>query len=194
LGKLWQAFLLQRELAFGREIRQTQQVEEVSMQKMIQFIKAGYRLLVRSGVFFQVLLLLFFRLNWGWQFFISGKGKLLDHPSIVEFFTSLNLPYPDFTAWFVSGVECVGGILLLVGLATRPVGVILSINMIVAYLSVEDDRVKVLNFFKDQDPFFAADPFFFLLTALLAFAFGGGPVSCDALIGNYLKAREKKAT
>lgn len=151
----------------------------------------GYELLAKAGSVTGFLLLLFFRLNWGWQFFVSGKGKLLHHPDIVDFFTSLNLPFPDFTAWFVSGVECVGGILLLAGLATRPVGLILSINMIVAYLSVADDRQKVFGFLHDQGPFFAADPFFFLLAALLAFAFGGGPLSLDALIAKYL---EKKKT
>lgn len=146
-----------------------------------------YNLLIKASNVFQILLLLFFRLNWGWQFFITGKGKLTDHQSIVEFFTSLNLPAPEFTAWFVGGVECVGGILLMIGLATRPVGLILAVNMIVAYLSVEDDRQTVLNFFKDQQSFFAADPFFFLLTALLAFAFGAGLLSLDALIGRLMK-------
>jgi putative oxidoreductase len=146
-----------------------------------------YGLLIRTGNASQILLLLFFRLNWGWQFFVTGKGKLTDHQHVAEFFATLHLPAPDMTAWFVGGVECIGGILLIIGLAARPVGLILSTNMIVAYLSVEDDRQKVLNFFKDQDPFFAADPFFFLLTGLLAFAFGGGPLSLDALILRLMK-------
>jgi putative oxidoreductase len=133
----------------------------------------------------QIAILLFFRLNWGWQYFTTGRGKLLDHAPVVDFFTTLHLPFPDATAWFVGGVECVGGILLLLGLAARPTGFILAINMIVAYLSVESDRKKVLEFFTDQDPFFAADPFFFLLTALLALAFGAGPVSLDALIHKF---------
>lgn len=155
-----------------------------------QIIVKGYELLIRFGNLFQILLLLFFRLNWGWQFFVSGKGKLLNHKDIVEFFASLNLPFPDMTAWFVGGVECVGGILLLLGLAARPTGLVLAVNMAVAYLSVEDDRKKVLNFFHDQDPFFQADPFFFLFAGLLAFAFGAGPLSLDALIGKCLAKKK----
>lgn len=147
------------------------------------------KLIVNSGDFFQILLLLFFRLNWGWQFFQTGQGKLMNHSQIVDFFTSLNLPMPDLTAWFVSGVECFGGLLLLAGLLTRPVGLVLSVNMIVAYLSVDDDRAKVFNFFKDQDPFFQADPFFFMLAGMLAFSFGGGPVSLDALIQKLMAKR-----
>ncbi len=79
----------------------------------------------------------------------------------------------------------------MLGLGARPVGLILAINMIVAYLSVADDKAKVLNFVKDQDSFFHADPFFFLLTALLAFAFGAGPLSLDALIARLLKKKAK---
>jgi len=154
----------------------------------------GYQLLAKSGNVFQFILLLFFRLNWGWQFFITGKGKLLGHQNVVEFFTSLNLPFPDMTAWFVGGVECIGGILLILGLASRPTGLILAINMIVAYLSVEEDRQKVLNFFQDQDPFFAADPFFFLLTALLAYSFGAGTLSLDAFFKKYLSKNDKHNT
>jgi putative oxidoreductase len=142
----------------------------------------GNYLLTRIGNFTQLLLLLFFRLNWGWQFFETGKGKLFNHAGVVGFFTSLHLPAPDATAWFVGAIECFGGLLLLFGLATRPIGLILTINMLIAYLSVEEDRNKLFNFFKDQDAFFHADPFFFFLAALMAFAFGGGPLSMDALL------------
>jgi putative oxidoreductase len=160
-------------------------VKDASRKLLIK----GYELLVKSGNVFQLLLLLFFRLNWGWLYFVTGKGKLVGHQQVVDFFTTLHLPFPDMTAWFVGGVECIGGVLLILGLAARPVGVVLGINMIVAYLSVESDRQKVLNFFTDQDPFFAADPFFFLLTALLAYAFGAGPLSLDALIKRLLSKK-----
>jgi putative oxidoreductase len=165
------------------ELKQKGERSHMITVKIIKrIVSRVYSLLINSGNAFQLLLLLFFRLNWGWLYFVTGKGKLVGHQQVVDFFTTLHLPFPDITAWFVGGVECVGGVLLILGLAARPVGLILGINMAVAYLSVEDDRQKVLNFFKDQDPFFAADPFFFLLTALFAFSFGAGPLSLDALI------------
>jgi putative oxidoreductase len=148
----------------------------------MRLAETGYRLLIAVGNALQPVLLLLFRLNWGWQFFTTGKGKLTGHSDIVDFFTSLGLPFPDFTAWFVGGVECVGGLLLLAGLGSRAVGLVLTINMTVAYLSVPDERAKVLNFFKDQDPFFQADPFFFLLTALMVFVFGSGIFSLDEVL------------
>lgn len=139
-------------------------------------------MLVHSGNWLQSLLLLIFRLNWGWQFYTTGQGKLENHAKVAEFFTSLNIPFPDANAWFVGGVEMIGGILLLLGFASRPVGLILAVNMIVAYLSVDDDRAKVLNILKEPDKFLQADPFFFMLTALLVLAFGAGIFSVDAIL------------
>ncbi len=154
---------------------------------LTSYVNIGHQLLAQAGTATGILLLLFFRLNWGWLFFTTGQGKLINHANVVSFFSSLNLPAPEATAWFVGGVECIGGLLLLLGLATRPVGLILAINMLVAYLSVEDDRNKLINFFKDQDSFLHADPFFFLLAALLAFSFGGGPLSLDSLLAKLRK-------
>lgn len=151
------------------------------------------QLLTKVGNFVQKFLLLFFRLNWGYQFFLAGQGKLAHHQKVAEFFASLHLPFPGWTAWFVALVECCGGILLIAGLGTRAVGLILTINMIVAYLSVDTDRQALFNFFKNQTPFLQADPFFFLLTALLVFAFGAGPISLDALLSKWLRRKKNKA-
>lgn len=116
-------------------------------QSILNWINRSYKLQIKLGEVFAAVFLLFVRLNWGWQFFQAGEGKLFNHQHVAEFFSSLNLPFPDLTAWFVGGVESVGGILLILGLATRPVGLILAGNMFIAYLSVESDRQKLLNFF-----------------------------------------------
>lgn len=155
-------------------------------------VERGYRLLITAGNLLQPVLLLIFRLSWGWRFFVSGKGKLINHSDIVDFFTSLNIPFPDPTAWFVAGLECIGGILLILGLASRPVGVLLTVNMIIAYLSVADDRAKVFNLFRDPDAFLQADPFFFLLTATLVFAFGPGTLSVDYLLAKFVFGKAPK--
>jgi putative oxidoreductase len=170
-----------------------------SENRMLSLAESAYRLLIKVGNIFGFwLLLLLFRLDFGYQYFKTGKGKLLDHQSIVDFFTSLHIPFPDFNAWFVGGVECVGGILLILGLAARPVGLVLSVNMAVAYLAVADDRAKVFDFIqhpiKNQDPFVQADPFFFLLTALLIFGFGAGPISIDRLIERWFNKKQPTKT
>lgn len=145
-------------------------------------VKKGYGLLVKAGDGLQPLLLLLVRLCWGWQFFLTGKGKLANHANVVGFFTELGIPFPDLNAWFVSGVECIGGLLLLIGLASRPVALVLTVNMTVAFLSVPSDRAKVFNIFNDVDPFLEADPFLFLFASVIILAFGAGPVSVDYLI------------
>jgi putative oxidoreductase len=130
----------------------------------------------------QSLVLLLFRLNWGIQFFLTGKGKLANHEKVTEFFTSLGIPMPGLNAWFVGGVEMIGGLLLLLGIGTRPTALILVGNMLVAYLSVPEDRAALLGAFQNPDAFTAASPFFFLLTAVLCLAFGPGRWSMESLL------------
>lgn len=128
------------------------------------------------------ILLLAFRVHWGLAFFRDGKGKLLNHEAVAQFFAeSVQLPFPELNAWLVGGVELVGGLLILLGLLSRPVALVLTINMLVAYLSVESDRAAVLGVFSDAQPFIDADPFFYLLTSALVLAFGPGAISLDAL-------------
>jgi len=148
----------------------------------LDLLSRAYFSLVAVSNWLQGVVLLVFRLTWGWQFFTTGQGKLQNHEKVVAFFTSLNIPFPDQNAWMVGGVEMVGGALLIAGLASRPVGLVLAVNMIVAYLSVEDDRMKVLNIFTKPEDFLQADPFFFLLTAILVLAFGAGIFSVDAIL------------
>ncbi len=159
----------------------------------MNFIVSTYSLYVKGASFLQPLILLIFRLSWGWQFFITGKGKLLHHNDIVQFFTSLGIPLPDLNAWFVGGLECIGGLLLIVGLGSRLIALPLMISMVVAYLSVPEDRTKLLAVFSNPDPFLTADPFFFLLTAVLVLAFGPGSISIDYLLSKiFKKVRPKK--
>jgi putative oxidoreductase len=126
-------------------------------------------------------LLLVLRLMFGWQLFQTGKGKLENIDRFIDFLTHLHIPMPVANAWFVASLECVGGLLLLLGLASRLIAIPLTINFIVAYLTA--DHEAVANFFKDQDAFTNAAPFLFLVVSLLVLAFGPGLFSLDAIIG-----------
>src|SRR5258705_3594802 len=79
--------------------------------------------------------LLLVRLNWGWQLIQSGWGKLHNLEKVTEFFTSLGLPMPAQTAVFISCVEFFGGIFLALGLLSRLTALVLTINLITAYVS-----------------------------------------------------------
>jgi putative oxidoreductase len=133
-------------------------------------------------------LLLFLRLLIGWQLFETGKGKLQHIDRFIAFLTHLHIPMPAANAYFVASLECIGGLLLLVGLAARLIAIPLTINFIVAYLTA--DRDTVINLFKDQDAFMSAAPFVYLVVSLLVLAFGPGLFSLDEVIS---RMRSRKA-
>ena len=146
------------------------------------YLVKGYGLLITAGTVLQHLLLAVVRAYWGWQLFITGKAKLTDIPWVTSFFTELGIPFPTANAWFVSSLECFGGLLLLVGLCSRPIALMMTVNMLVAYIAVEDDRAKLLGIFSNPEPFFAATPYLFLQASLLIVAFGPGVASIDAFL------------
>ncbi len=139
----------------------------------------AYALLVRMMRFAQAPFLLLVRLYWGWQFTQTGWGKLHNLPQITQFFTTLHLPFPGFTAPFVATVEFVGGILLIVGLMSRFTGLVLSINMLVAYWTA--DRVAFKSILSDPGKFYNADPYTFLFASLMILIFGAGLFSIDEI-------------
>jgi putative oxidoreductase len=155
---------------------------------LISFARAGYRLLVAGASYLPSPLLLAVRLYWGWSFFQTGKGKLMNHDQVTEFFTSLHIPMPGLNAWMAGATECFGGLLLLAGLASRATAIPLIITMIVAYLTADLDVVK--NIFSEPDKFTAADPFLFLLASLIILAFGPGAFSLDRIIAWKLRSPE----
>ncbi len=127
--------------------------------------------------------LLLVRLYWGWQFAQTGWGKLHNLPQIAGFFTSLNLPFPAFTAAFVAWVEFLGGILLILGLLSRFTGLVLAINMSVAYWTA--DHEALTSVISDPGKFYVADPYTFLFASLMVLIFGAGLFSLDRLLAQW---------
>ena len=143
-------------------------------------IEKLYSLFVSCANSLQSPFLLAVRLYWGWQFFQTGWGKFHRLPQVVEFFTSLGIPMPAFNAYFVSGLEVVGGILLAIGLAGRPIALMLAFDMVIAYVTA--DREALSSVFSDPGKFYNADPFTFLMASLIVLIFGSGLFSVDAAI------------
>jgi putative oxidoreductase len=104
---------------------------------------------------------------------------LLDLEKPTQFFQSLGIPFPHQQAILVGVTECVGGLFLLVGLASRLIAVPQMILLTVAYLTADVDRFKMI--FSDPDKFLAADEFLFLFAVVLVFVFGPGRFSFDWL-------------
>lgn len=138
-------------------------------------------LLTTVGSWIQPVLLLVIRGWWGWSFFLTGKGKLMNLDRTTAFFTELNLPLPKLNAIMAGSTECVGGLLLLVGLGSRLVSVPLIFTMFVAYGTAH--REELGQIFGDTDKFTGAAPFLFLLASVIVFTFGPGRLSLDTLLG-----------
>ena len=164
---------------------------------MIKIVEKLYRLLIAVASSLQSPFLLFVRLYWGWQLAQSGWGKLHNIEKVTEFFMSLGLPAPGFTAHFIASLEFVGGILLILGLAARLIAVPLTINMImaeqpgaspylkwlnedVAYIIADHDAL--MSIFSNPDKFYAAAPYTFLFASVVILIFGPGLFSADAVI------------
>jgi putative oxidoreductase len=136
--------------------------------------------------------LLAVRLYWGWQFCQAGWGKLSNIGQAVENFTNIGVPHPAFTARFVGSVEAIGGILLILGLASRLIALPLTINMITAFVIADREALKTA-LSDDPSKFYSAAPYTFLFASLLILIFGPGKVSLDTLIAWY-RTKRKKAT
>ena len=125
-------------------------------------------------------LLLAVRLYWGWQLVQTGWGKLQHLDRVTAFFSSLNIPLPGLNAHFVAGLEVVGGVALILGVASRLFGLLLTIDLLVAYWTA--DRMALTSIFSDPGKFYGADPYTFLFAALIVLIFGAGLFSIDAWI------------
>jgi putative oxidoreductase len=130
-------------------------------------------------------MLLAVRLFWGFQFAQTGWGKLHHLEKITGFFASLSIPFPGVNAHFVSGLEFVGGILLILGLGSRITGLLLAGNMFVAYWTA--DHEALTSIFSDPGKFYVADPYTFLFASLMVLIFGSGLFAVDTLIAKRVK-------
>ena len=154
---------------------------------MIAKLEVLYGWFLKIANSLQSPLLLLVRLYWGWQFFETGRGKLADIPKVVDYFTSIGVPAPSLNAHFIATLECVGGILLILGLASRLIALPLLIDMIMAYVIA--DREALGSIFSEPDKFYNAAPYTFLFASLLILVFGPGKLSLDTLIAS----RRRKA-
>lgn len=156
------------------------------MQKIRLFLTYWDRFLP----WLQTLPALLTRMMVGFGFYVTGSGKL-EHPeNIVEFFKSLGIPYPELQAPFVSHLEYYGGILLMLGILTRPVSALLSGTMVVALLTA-DKADFLATWSKDADKVPAEiTAFVYLVFLLWLFVTGGGLLSLDALLSKVLGLRK----
>jgi putative oxidoreductase len=153
------------------------------MNKLLKTLHSWHEAFFHYVDYLQHPFLLFVRLYWGIQLVQSGWGKLTHLDKVTEYFTSLGLPMPHQMAFFISCVELFGGLFLALGLLSRVASLVLTINLVMAY--VIGDREALLSLFSDPDKFAAAAPYVFLVAALIILLAGPGIFSLDALINKF---------
>jgi putative oxidoreductase len=154
------------------------------MNKILTTTKIWHDKFCHYADYLQHPFLLFVRLYWGVQLMQSGWGKLHNLDKVTDFFTSLGLPAPSFTATAISSLEFFGGFLLAIGLFSRLISFVLTINMLMAYITA--DKEALHSIFSDPDKFTAAAPYVFLMASLIVFVFGPGIFSVDALASRFI--------
>lgn len=101
-----------------------------------------------------------------------GLGKVPPPEQLISGVQALGFPAPVAFAWAAGLAECAGGILLALGLLTRPAAIFLSFTMLVAAFGAH------LN-----DPFGVKEMSLLYLVGFLMFAIrGGGKWSVDHYI------------
>ena len=158
------------------------------MREKIEPLYAQY---VRGVTLLQPLLLLGIRGYWGYQFALTGLGKLNNVERVTGYFESLGIPLPELNVYMAGGTELFGGILLFLGLGGRLITVPLIFTMLVAYGTADKEALD--QFFSNPDAFVTAAPFLFLLSSTIIWLYGSGPLSVDGLIWRFMKSEAAEA-
>jgi putative oxidoreductase len=143
----------------------------------------------------QSLVLLFVRLCFGWELFVSGRGHLNNVDAMIKNFTDWGVPFPHINVYISAYTEMIGGLFILFGLLSRLVSVPLTFNFIVAYLTASRKTITHLLFGPGRldavDDFTGDAAFFFLVAALITLAFGPGKVSLDFVLSRTVFKRTR---
>ena len=129
------------------------------------------------------------RLVIGQAFFLTGRGKLANFDSTVEFFAGLGIPLPELNAAFVSRLEFYGGALLVVGLATRLVALGLASTMVVVLATADKANFIAALTMSGEQGLTDVTPLVYLLLLGWLATEGAGPASLDAALARFWRLR-----
>jgi putative oxidoreductase len=149
----------------------------ISGRRLIQFALQGNRGWEQYAI-------LLVRVSLGLFFAISGATKLFSAAGMKTMYETLvaaKVPFPHQTAYFVSGVELVGGSFLTVGLLSSLASATLLVDMIVAILTTTLATMpKGLSPLKWLDDFLYLPEVLYVLFFIWLICSGPGKFSIDA--------------
>ena len=152
-------------------------------KQLVQFALSGSSDLEKYAILLvRVSIGLFFAISGAKKLFVAGGTK-----PVYETLVQAKVPFPQLTAYFVSGVEFVCGSLLTVGFLSSPACAALMIDMIVATLT---NAISTLP--KGLSPLSWLDDFLYLPEVLYVLFFiwlicsGPGGFSVDYVLAGKL--------
>lgn len=114
--------------------------------------------------------------------FAHGVNKLPPSGRFVAGVVEMGFPAPMLFAWASAFAEFGGGLLLALGLLTRPAAILIAINMMVAaFVRQAGDPFKEVEL-----------AYLYLAVALLYVATGPGKLSLDAVLGRRRSAADAR--
>ena len=150
--------------------------QEVDWKRLVQFALLGSSDLKQYAI-------LLVRVSLGLFFAISGANKLFvarNAQTMYETLVEAKVPFPRLMTYFVSGVEFVGGSLLIVGFLSSLAGAALLVDMIVAILTAKlsamPEGLSPLNWL---DNFLYLPEVLYVLFFIWLICFGPGKFSVD---------------
>lgn len=120
--------------------------------------------------------LLFARLLIGYGFYEPAMRKWADINSVAQWFDSIGIPFPTFSAYLASTAETIGVVFLILGFLTRLISIPLIIVMITAIVTVH-----IGNGFSAGVNGFEI-PLYYMVFLMVFTTFGPGRFSIDKMI------------
>ncbi|MBI5272588.1 MAG: DoxX family protein [Chlamydiia bacterium] len=157
----------------------------------LRWIARIYNYFIAVGSNLESVFLLYMRLTWGHQFFLSGWHKFHTLDQTGAFFASLGLSHPAFYACLVACCETLGGLCLIFGFASRIAAIPLACIMLTALSVAHSADISNLRFLIEPQSLVKQAPYPFLITATLVFIFGPGRISIDAWLKRWSQGQAK---
>jgi putative oxidoreductase len=152
-------------------------------KRLVQFALLG-------SSYFEQYAILLVRVSIGLFFAISGANKLFvagRTQTMYETLVEAKVAFPQVMTYFVSGVEFVGGSLLIVGFLSSPASAALLVDMLVAILTTKLSAMpKGLSPFNWLDDFLYLPEVLYLLFFIWLICSGPGKFSVDSWLNGKL--------
>jgi putative oxidoreductase len=145
----------------------------------MRYVRRAARLGLKAAAALQFIAPLLTRVTVGYAFFLTGRGKLQNLEAFAGYLQELGVPAAGVQAPLIAGLELVGGIALVIGLATRLFSLGLLGTMLGALVTAEKETfLESWLPTGDVGPL-DIDPWVFLLLLCWLVLHGPGALSLD---------------